>query len=207
VDAVDSAGAAEEVGRAAEAADSTDGRAAYGDLVSATRRLQDALAAARPPAALSRQLASSIAAIAAQLEPLGVAEEHRLSGRLAGPGRGQAFVPPLYYGAIEADRVDGEIEFSPFHVGTGAVHGGAPALIFDEVFGRLAAAGGRPMSRTAYLHVNYRRITPISTRLRFEVRIDRVEGRKLFMTGTLEHQGEVLCDAECLYVILRADQP
>jgi acyl-coenzyme A thioesterase PaaI-like protein len=80
------------------------------------------------------------------------------------------------------------------------------SLLFDEMLGTLAARG-RDRSRTAYLHVNYRRITPIDVELRFEGRIDRSEDRKIFAEGRLLQGSDVLADAEALFVVLRPDQP
>jgi len=79
--------------------------------------------------------------------------------------------------------------------------------VFDDLLGRLANAGGRRTSRTAYLTVNYRSITPIGRELRLEGRVDRQEGRKRFLTGRL-FDGDTLCaDAEGLFIELRPGQP
>ena len=53
------------------------------------------------------------------------------------------------------------------------------------VLGRLAGAGGRPRSRTAYLHVNYRSVTPLDRELQVQAAVDRVEGRKIWITAAL----------------------
>ena len=56
------------------------------------------------------------------------------------------------------------MQFSRFHVGGNhAVHGGVLPLLFDSVFGMVIHAAGRPISRTAFLHVDYRKVTPIDT--------------------------------------------
>ncbi len=58
------------------------------------------------------------------------------------------------------------MQFSRFHVGgNSAVHGGVLPLLFDSMFGMVIHATGRPISRTAFLHVDYRRVTPIDTPL------------------------------------------
>ena len=80
------------------------------------------------------------------------------------------------------------------------------SLIFDEMLGRLANTG-RTRSRTAYLHVNYRNITPIGPELRVEAPVDRVEGRKRFLTGAIYHDGTLTAAAEGLFVELRPGQP
>jgi acyl-CoA thioesterase FadM len=61
--------------------------------------------------------------------------------------------------------------------------------------------------RTAYLHVNYRKIVPIDKDLQVDARIDRSEGRKIFVTGRLFDGDALLCDAEALFVKLNPGQP
>ena len=69
------------------------------------------------------------------------------------------------------------------------------------------AFGSRPPARTAYLHVNYRNITPIERELQLTARFDREEGRKRFLSGELR-DGDTLCaDVEGLFVALRPGQP
>jgi acyl-CoA thioesterase FadM len=65
---------------------------------------------------------------------------------------------------------------------------------------------GRSRSRTAYLHVNFRAISPIGHELRVTARVDRIEGRKRFLTGAIHHHGTLTADAEGLFVELRPGQ-
>jgi hypothetical protein len=85
--------------------------------------------------------------------------------------------------------------------------GGAHAVLFNEILGRLSAGGGRPLSRTAYIHVNYRSVTPIGRRLELDATLDRVEGRKRFVSGRLLSGTVTVADAEGLFVELLAGQP
>jgi acyl-coenzyme A thioesterase PaaI-like protein len=102
----------------------------------------------------------------------------------------------------------GHVYFGRFYLGgNGAVHGGAIPLAFDELMGRLANTGGRSPSRTAYLHVNYRNITPIETPLAIEARFEAEEGRKRTLTGVIRDGDTVCADAEGLFVALRPGQP
>jgi acyl-coenzyme A thioesterase PaaI-like protein len=87
----------------------------------------------------------------------------------------------------------------------GAVHGGAIPLAFDELMGRLANTERSP-SRTAFLHVNYRHIAPIETRLSIEARFDSESGRKRFLSGRIRDGDTICADAEGLFVALRPDQ-
>ena len=75
-------------------------------------------------------------------------------------------MPPYRVVKFEPDGVDLSVQFSRFSVGGNyAVHGGVLPLLFDSVFGMVIHAAGRPISRTAFLHVDYRKVTPIDTPL------------------------------------------
>ena len=102
----------------------------------------------------------------------------------------------------------GRVVFTRIYLGgNGAAHGGTVPLLFDEVLGRLNSSGGRSVGRTAYLHVNYRHITPIGRELELEATLDRIEGRKRFITGRLRDGDTVVADAEGLFVELLPGQP
>ena len=58
---------------------------------------------------------------------------------------------------------------------------------------------------TAYLHVNYRRPTPLNTRLSIRAWVDNVEGRKRLIRGECTLDGVVLSDAEGLFIAPRDD--
>jgi acyl-coenzyme A thioesterase PaaI-like protein len=102
----------------------------------------------------------------------------------------------------------GQVSFGRFYLGgNGAVHGGAIPLAFDELMGRLANTGGRSPSRTPYLHVNCRNVTPIQTPLAIEARFEAEEGRKRTLTGVIRDGDTVCAEAEGLFVALRPGQP
>jgi acyl-coenzyme A thioesterase PaaI-like protein len=115
----------------------------------------------------------------------------------------QVLAPVFLVHALTDDDVTGTVQFTRAYTGRDAVHGGAIALFFDEVLGRLLN-NTEPPSRTAYLHVNYRRLTPIDKTIDFTGRIVRREGRKRLVEGTLQLDGEVLTDAEGLWILPRA---
>ncbi|MCW2602199.1 MAG: thioesterase superfamily protein [Pseudonocardiales bacterium] len=118
------------------------------------------------------------------------------------------FSVPLTILEARAGFTAGVVRFSRFHHGRGGVaHGGATALLFDEVLGRMSNYPGEPASRTAYLTVNYRAVAPIEKDLRVEAGIDRVEGRKKFSSGRLYDGDTLVADAEALFVILKPGQP
>ena len=92
--------------------------------------------------------------------------------------------------------------------GNSAVHGGVLPLLFDHLFGMISHAAGRPISRTAFLHVDYRKITPIDAPLAIRGRVSRVEGRKAFVAAELvDADGTLLAEGNGLMVRLLAGQP
>ncbi|MCW2895753.1 MAG: hypothetical protein JWO75_5242 [Actinomycetia bacterium] len=182
---------------------------AFPVMVDALRKLQDQLTGSNPPEQVAGRIADAISALTQELAGYAVDERHQVAGRLAGiPGRGQCMTPAVEITEYSDTLARGHVYFGRFYLGgNGAVHGGAIPLVFDELMGRLANTGGRQPSRTAYLHVNYRNITPIETLLAIEARFDSEEGRKRFLTGTIR-DGDTLCaDAEGLFVALRPGQP
>ena len=70
---------------------------------------------------------------------------------------------------------------------------------------------GRPISRTAFLHVDYRKITPIDAPLLVRGRVTSTEGRKAFVSAELvEASGfseTVLAEGNGLMVRLLPGQP
>ena len=101
----------------------------------------------------------------ALLEPFEAAEGVGPASRVPDlPGAGSLLMPPYKVGKFEPDGVELTVQFSRFHVGgNNAVHGGVLPLLFDSVFGMVIHAAGRPISRTGFLHVDYRKVTPIDT--------------------------------------------
>ena len=66
-----------------------------------------------------------------------------------------------------------------------------------------AASNSAPPTCTS----NYRKIVPIEKELQVDARIDRIEGRKIFVAGRLLDGEAVLSDAEALFVKLNPGQP
>jgi acyl-coenzyme A thioesterase PaaI-like protein len=118
------------------------------------------------------------------------------------PGLGHPLMPPWTITDSGPDGVTMRGHFSRFHVGGNmAVHGGAIPLLFDWHFGMIASAAGRPISRTPYLHVDYRKITPIDEPLVSRGRIDSIDGRKAFVSATMtDSDGTVLSEANGLMI-------
>ncbi len=78
-------------------------------------------------------------------------------------------------------------------------HGGIIALVYDDLIGLAAmiAAGG---GMTARLTVDYRRPTPMFQPITLSAWLDDVDGRKLLARGEMRHDGELLSEAQGLFV-------
>jgi len=88
------------------------------------------------------------------------------------------------------------------------VHGGMIPLFYDWHFGMIVSTAGLSPSRTAYLHVDYRNITPIDEPLTAYGRITEIDGRKAFVTATMTAaDGTLLTEANGLMVRLLPHQP
>jgi acyl-coenzyme A thioesterase PaaI-like protein len=120
-------------------------------------------------------------------------------------GRANPLAPPIYL-EERADVVHGRGTFGSAYEGPpGCVHGGYIAAAFDEVLGAAQTFSGSP-GMTGTLTVKYRSPTPLHTELRFAGRLVRVDGRKIFTTGTL-HAGDRLCaEAEAIFISIKVDR-
>jgi hypothetical protein len=188
------------------AADPEDG---YGEMLSSVRRFLDHVAAARPDHEMISKLRDDLDAWSDTLATVVVGERDQyFARRFDLPDHGQCLAPRFAASEFSPDRVVGVTRFGRFHLGgNGAVHGGVIPLLFDEVLGWLATSGGRQPCRTAYLHVDYRSITPIGRELQVHAEFTLEEGRKRFLRGTLM-DGDVLCaEVEGLFVELKPGQP
>ncbi len=182
--------------------------ASYLGMIDALRVLQDRITGAAPSAELAAEVSRTLTDLAVQLGEYAVDEPDQIADQVEVPGRAQALVPVVHLDEQDERHAAGRVTFGRFYLGrNGAAHGGAIPLVFDDVLGRLSGAGGRSPSRTAYLHVNYRSITPVGRELQVTARFDREEGRKRFLSGELRDGGTLCADVEGLFVALRPGQP
>lgn len=184
-------------------------RDAYGDYVAALRRVQEAAVSLDIGSPDIERATVHVHALAEWLEQLpGYQGDYVGTRQMALSSSQGPFSVPWTLHEARADYSAGTVRFSRFHHGRGGVaHGGATALLFDEVLGRMSNFPGQPPSRTAYLVVNYRAVAPIEKDLRVEAAIDRVEGRKKFSTGRLYDGDTLVADAQALFVVLKPGQP
>lgn len=188
----------------------TRGGADYGRFVEAVRALQDLTRGADAPDHVIARAADLVEDVNRLLAPHDADEWHSPSGRRMDlPNRGNIMQVPVQLSITEDGRVGGTARFRRFHLGrNGAVHGGALALLFDSLLGYAAFKLARsPRQRTAFLHVNYRKIALVEKELQVDAGIDRIEGRKIFVAGRLLDGDEVLCEAEALFLKLLPGQP
>jgi acyl-coenzyme A thioesterase PaaI-like protein len=181
----------------------------FGRFVTAMRRLQDLAVSADPSDDVWDDAAEHAEALAAQLAPFQAPEGQGPAGRSPQlPGMGSLLLPPWTMSRFDPDGVEMRGHFTRFHVGgNGAVHGGVLPLLFDHVFGMVVHAAARPISRTGFLHVDYRKITPIDTPLAVRGHVAATEGRKAFVRGELLNGVTLLAEANGLMVRLLPGQP
>ncbi|MTB88542.1 PaaI family thioesterase [Aeromicrobium senzhongii] len=181
---------------------------AYGELIENLHDVQNALAALSMDREAIDGLAADLAVWRDRLEKSTTDEQHQVNGRVAElPVRGHAMLPELLVTSRTTERVEGTVRFGRWFMGGGmAVHGGAVSLLFDEVLGILASLAAGGITRTAYLHTDYRALTPIDTELQAAAWIDRVEGRKWFVRGEIRHGDTVCAEGEGLFLRLLPEQ-
>jgi acyl-coenzyme A thioesterase PaaI-like protein len=188
---------------------SPGGGTEYGDMIAALRDFLDNVAAAAPDTSTTAALTHGLNRWADLLAQSAVPERRQIfARRLDLPGRGQTMSPSFIPIAGDHEKVTGTVTFGRYFLGGGgAVHGGAIPLLFDEVLGRLASSGDRAPARTAYLHTDFRSITPVGVELAVRAWFVSEQGRKRILRAELTH-GDTLCaEAEGLFIELRPDQP
>jgi acyl-coenzyme A thioesterase PaaI-like protein len=121
-------------------------------------------------------------------------------------GRANPLAPPIVLRPVDERTLEGTASFGAAYEGPpGCVHGGYVAAAFDEVLGSAQALSGQP-GMTAKLTIDYRSPTPLHAELRFVGRFDRIDGRKVFASGTV-HAEETLCaEAEGLFVSIGSER-
>ena len=110
----------------------------------------------------------------------------------------------------DGDDAVGHVTFRAAHEGApGRCHGGIVSALFDDVYGFLLAISRQP-AFTGTLTVRYERGVPLGVPLRCRVRVDRLEGRKLFMSGELaaaapDDERVVFSRSTAIFITIPAD--
>ncbi len=182
--------------------------AGLGRFVAAMRRLQDLTVSTDSSmwTTAAEHLERACALLDGHQVPEGVAPGGRV---IELPGLGHPLLPPWTVTRSGPDGVTMDGHFSRAHVGgNNAVHGGMIPLFYDWLFGMVVSTAGCPPTRTAFLHVDYRNITPIDEPLTAQGRITGVDGRKYFVAATMTAaDGTLLSEANGLMVRLLPHQP
>jgi acyl-coenzyme A thioesterase PaaI-like protein len=182
----------------------------FGRFLTAMRRAQDLAVSANPDPDVWTAAADRVEELVTMLAPFEAAEGVGPANRVPSlPGAGSLLMAPYHVTKFDAEAVELTVRFSRFHVGGNyAVHGGVLPLMFDSVFGMVIHATGRPISRTAFLHVDYRNVTPIDTDLTVRGWLREAEGRKAFVNAELRRPDGTLCaESHGLMVRLLPGQP
>lgn len=104
-------------------------------------------------------------------------------------GRLHPLTPPFKL-VLSENRAEGFATYSHPHEGApGLLQGGFIAATFDELLGVVQAGAVR---MTVDLQISYRAPTPLYKELRYTTWVDRIDGRKAYVSGTL-HDGDRLC--------------
>jgi len=181
-----------------------------GRFVAALHRLQDLTVFTNPGSSLWAAAAEQIESACALLDGHQVPEVEVVAGRvLSLPGLGHPLLPPWTMTSAGPDGVTMAGHFTQSHVGGNqAVHGGMIPLLYDWLFGMIVTSAEIRPTRTAYLHVDYRKITPVEEPLTAHGHISKIDGRKAFITATMTAaDGTVLTEANGLMVRLLPHQP
>ncbi|WP_396905350.1 PaaI family thioesterase [Mycolicibacterium phlei] len=182
----------------------------YGRFIEAMRTLQDHARAANAPDEVISQAADMVERVSALLEPYYADEWTSPSGRRTDlPNRGNLLSIPLDVRVTDDNRIVGAARFRRFHLGrNGAAHGGTIAQLFDALLGHTAfTLSGAGAQRTAFLHVDYRKIAEIGKELSVEGTLDKIEGRKIFVSGRVHDGEDLVAEGHALFLKLKPGQP
>jgi hypothetical protein len=113
--------------------------------------------------------------------------------------------PEYRFEGLEEERAAGRVSFPLVYEGPpGLVHGGFLAVFFDCVIQHHNCATGRS-GKTRSLGVTFRRPTPVSTELGFDISRSRTE-RGIVSTARLLDGDQVLCTGEVSTLASRPEQ-
>lgn len=79
------------------------------------------------------------------------------------------------------------------------IHGGVIASFYDQLLAMLSSSLGIP-SFTAYLHIDYKKPTPLYQTLHLRAWVDKIEGRKITIKGECTLDDDILTCAEGLFI-------
>ena len=181
----------------------------YGPLAAAVRELADASIRTEADDAAIQAARKQVEAITARLRANQLEGSFGIRFNADGTARpwGNAVVglrnpiaPPLEIKRDPAGKAWSDFRLGAAYEGPpGLVHGGVAALVLDQLLGEAAGAGGKP-GMTGTLTLRYRRGTPLGD-LHGEAAIDRVEGVKTFVLGSISDTEGVTVEAEGVFIL------
>jgi acyl-coenzyme A thioesterase PaaI-like protein len=184
--------------------------ASYGPLAAAVRELVDAtIRSTVPPEEAALALAEVEAVVKrlrAQQIPGAAGVRFNSEGRAwnwgnAVVGLRNAIAPPLEIVHVRSGLAHASVTLGAAYEGPpGLVHGGATALLLDHIMGETAAAAFTRITFTGTLTMVYRRGTPLGP-LRLDARIDREEGRKVWVVASIGDDEGPTVEAEGIFII------
>ncbi|MCP5029747.1 MAG: PaaI family thioesterase [Actinomycetia bacterium] len=146
-----------------------------------------------------------------------VSWEQRLEGPPPTHGEvlSSGILRPVYgpgnpFGLPYEPRVDGHdvvttVSLGSAHEGApGRSHGGVVAALFDDLMGFLLDVE-QTIAFTGWLRVTYRGAVPINEPVEYRARVAARNGRKLSMAGEARHDGQVVIEADALFIELQPD--
>jgi len=126
-------------------------------------------------------------------------DDSRLVERSGITGRSNPLAPPLHL-EFDGEVTRGWALYTGAYEGPpGCLHGGFVAAAFDDLLGVAQMTSGMA-GYTGTLTVRYRRPTPLGRRVDYVAGFDRAEGRKLFCWGRSYDNGELLAEAEIVFI-------
>lgn len=184
--------------------------AAYGPLTEAVRELIDATIRTTVPPEEAYLALAEVEAVVKRLRaqqlpgPAGVrfnSEGRAWNWGNAAVGLRNAIAPPLEITHVRSGLAYATVDLGAAYEGPpGLVHGGVTAMLLDHLMGETAAAAFTRVTFTGTLTMVYRRGTPLGP-LRLDARIDREEGRKVWVVASVGDAEGPTVEAEGVFII------
>ena len=185
---------------------------AHAPLVSAVRDLVDVAIRTTVPTDTVADAAARVREVVTMLEaeahpgPVGVSfnnEGRAWNWGNAAVGRRNAVAPPMAVEQVEPGHCRAALDLgAPYEGQPGIVHGGISALLLDHLLGETASMGYTKIAVTGTLTLRYVDSLPLGP-VELEGRVERQEGRKLFLRGTIGAPGSVAIEAEGVWIVPR----
>ncbi len=186
-------------------------------LSQAIKRLTEALVTSTPTPETLAAIATRVDGAAQELEAspriygrMALAENHGSYGFVSHEinpiiGHANPIAPPVNMW-IDGDMVRATCTLDWAYEGPpGCLHGGLVAAVFDQVLGFTQVLTKQP-GVTGTLTTRFIKPTPLGTELRMEARVDRVEGRKNFISGEMFAGDRLTASCEGLFLHIPSER-